>query len=403
MRRTLKEAALSRAEGHLRELCAEIEQRYVGGQGNLQATEYAADVLASAGLCVEKQRFAAFDWRDESATLTADGEQVDARMSPYSPDCDVAADLVFASTEDELREVQAAGQILVLRGALASEQLMPKGFVFYNPERHQRLVAALEASGARALVFIVDEAGEHEGGDYPFPIIEDGDFGVPSVYTTQAEGAKLLDAEHGRLVASATRSESHGFNIIARTAGSSDQRVVVSAHIDAKRGVPGALDNATGVVTQLLLAELLSDYAGRFQVELAVLNGEDYYSVPGQMTYLEQGGVEGAWLNINVDGVGLEDSKTAVSMLELPVSIRRATERVIADHVGLVRGEPWYQGDHSIFLQHGVPAVAISSKWLLDNLATQSITHTPDDRIEIVDVERLVELAHALRELLEQL
>jgi aminopeptidase YwaD len=395
--------AVRRAERHLRQICVDIEQRYVGGRGNLEATAYVADVLVNAGWSVERQEFDAFDWRNESAQLTVDGEPVDVVMSPYSPDCHYSGDVKVVSTDEQLEAVDASGKLLVLHGQLASEQLMPKSFVFYNPERHQRLVETLEASQASALAFVVEASAEHDGGDYPFPIIEDGDFDLPSVYMSQAEGVKLLNASHVELDAKASRSPSRGFNILARRGPSSADRVVVSAHIDAKRGAPGALDNATGVVTQLLLADVLADYMGGFQIEIAVLNGEDYYSVPGQMAYLESGGVEDAWLNINIDGVGLADSSTSVSMLELPDAVERAAEHVVDHYPGLVRGEPWFQGDHSIFLQHGVPAVAISSTWLLENLATQQITHTSSDRIELVDAEKLVELSHALRDFVERL
>lgn len=60
-------------------------------------------------------------------------------------------------------------------------------------------------------------------------------------------------------------------------------------------------------------------------------------------------------------------------------------------------------GDHSIFLQYGRPAIAISSDWLIENLETQEITHTPKDYPGIVNYERLVEIALAIRELMEKL
>ena len=42
----------------------------------------------------------------------------------------------------------------------------------------------------------------------------------------------------------------------------------MTAHIDAKKGVPGAIDNATGVITLLLLAERLSRYRGPHILEI---------------------------------------------------------------------------------------------------------------------------------------
>jgi aminopeptidase YwaD len=57
--------------------------------------------------------------------------------------------------------------------------------------------------------------------------------------------------------------------------------------VDGKQGTPGALDNAAGVVTLLLLAELLREYrrARRLGVEITAING-DHYSAAGEIQYL---------------------------------------------------------------------------------------------------------------------
>ena len=60
----------------------------------------------------------------------------------------------------------------------------------------------------------------------------------------------------------------------------------ICAHIDSKMGTPGALDNASGTTVLLLLAELLADYRGSLGVDIAAINGEDYYSVTGEIVYL---------------------------------------------------------------------------------------------------------------------
>jgi aminopeptidase YwaD len=65
---------------------------------------------------------------------------------------------------------------------------------------------------------------------------------------------------------------------------------------------------------------------------------------------------------------------------------------------GITEGDPWYQGDHMIFVQNQVPALAFTSEKAMENLAT--ITHTPQDRPELVDYSKLVEVAQALQQLL---
>jgi aminopeptidase YwaD len=69
--------------------------------------------------------------------------------------------------------------------------------------------------------------------------------------------------------------------------------MVVLAHIDAKAGSPGALDNAAGVVVLLLLAELLAGDTLPSSIELVAINGEDYYSNPGEQLFL--GANAAAW------------------------------------------------------------------------------------------------------------
>ncbi len=131
---------------------------------------------------------------------------------------------------------------------------MPKNFVFYNPEEHQRIISVLESSGVKAIICATGRNPALAGGVYPFPLIEDGDFNIPSVYMTEDEAARILP------------------------------------------------------------------YVGK-----------------------------------------------------------------------------------KVFLQFGISAIAVSSKWFIDNINGQDITHTPKDNVEIVDCNKLVEISHALNTLIRSL
>ena len=61
-----------------------------------------------------------------------------------------------------------------------------------------------------------------------------------------------------------------------------------------------------------------------------------------------------------------------------------------------MEGEQWYQGDHMIFVQKGIPAIAFTAERMAHLMA--AITHTPKDRPEIVDVKKLVEVACVLKD-----
>lgn len=66
-----------------------------------------------------------------------------------------------------------------------------------------------------------------------------------------------------------------------------------------------------------------------------------------------------------------------------------------------MKGEQWYQGDHMIFVQNEIPAMAITAERVMELMAT--VTHTAQDVHEIVDCSKLVELAQALRSFMTQL
>jgi len=321
-------------------------------------------------------------------------------VSPYSPGFTGEAELVSASSVSELETLEGEGKFILLTGEIAKEQLMPKNFVFYNPEEHKRIITLLENSGARAIISATGRNAALAGGVYPFPLIEDGDFNIPSVYMTEEEGKRLSRCTGVKLFldSQSKRIPGKGYNVMARKGKDNSQRIVVTAHIDAKKGTPGAIDNATGVIVLLLLADLLKDYQGSRLIEIVAFNGEDYYAVPGQMNYVaaNQNSFGQILLNINIDGAGYKEGPSAFSLFSLPDHLYSTIHEIISQYPGIREGVQWPQGDHSIFLQFGVPAVAVSSKWFTDNINDQDITHTPKDNIEIVDCSKLVEIANAL-------
>jgi aminopeptidase YwaD len=378
----------------------DIPERCVGSDGNRAATRFFEREIASFGWNTETQEFDAIDWEDGGASLCCGEEDFAVLVSPYSLGCAVEAVLVSASSVEDLAGLSMEGKILFLHGEIAKEQLMPKNFVFYNPEEHQRIISLLEKGKPAAIVCATGRNSAVAGGVYPFPLIEDGDFDIPSVYMTEEEGVRLLPRVGctASLRSISKRIPGTGENVIARKGKSSGGRIVVTAHIDAKKGTPGAIDNATGVAVLLLLAKLLEDYDGEKQVEIVAFNGEDYYAVPGQMLYLRlnEGRMGNILMDINIDGAGYKDGPSAVSFYELPDDVKATALETLSRFDGIVEGPQWPQGDHSIFIQNGCPAIAVTSEWFTANIGRQDVTHTPKDNLSIVDVHKVVEIAEAI-------
>ncbi|MGP3779600.1 M28 family peptidase [Halanaerobium saccharolyticum] len=395
-----------KTKNYLNYFCKEVKDRSVGSPGNRRATKFFDNTLRDLNWQTDLQKFDAFDWENEGAVLKSASEKYEVFISPYSLGCNVKAELAAASTIEELANCNFNNKILLLYGDIAKEQLMPKNFVFYNPEEHQKIISLLEKSGVKAVITATDRNAALAGGVYPFPLIEDGDFDIPSVYMTAETRRKLL-AQEGKevsLKSNSKRIAGPGYNVIGIKGKNKSQRIVITAHIDAKKGSPGAIDNATGAAVLLILAELLQDYDGNKLIELAAFNGEDYYSVPGQMAYIRdnQNNFDNIILNINIDGAAYKIGSTSFSTYDLDPSLEKKMEELITSYPGIVRGSKWAQGDHSIFLQYGVPAVAISSRWFIDNIETQQITHTEKDNLEIVAPAKIIEIAKALNQFIRK-
>ena len=405
MRDDLHDHYFAEAQSYLETLCSVRPNRRTGSEGNRQATEFCAATLHRQGYEIDVTPFDCLDYVSSGAALTRDDEAFDVCASPYSLGCDVLAQLVSVSTIEELESSDCEGKILLLRGDICSEQLMPKNFVFYNPERHRRIVSLLERRRPAGIVTATARNPEQVGALYPYPLILDGDFDIPSVFCRDSVGNDLASrsGQVFRLRIDAGRLPSSATNVVARLNGDATQEVVLTAHIDAYEDTPGASDNASGVVVLLLAAEILSGYGGERCIEVAVLNGEDHYSAGGQMDYLRRygGALPGVVLAVNVDDVGYRRGRTSYSFYSCPPQLETDIAAVFRRFRGLTPGEQWFSGDHMIFVQSHVPALALTAECMLDLMRT--VTHTAADTPELVDCHKLVEVAEALSELVRTL
>ncbi len=400
----MNDPLVRRSEKILHFLCEELPTRRVGSSGNQRATAYFAEVMLDAGFQVDTPPFACLDWEEDGASLEVDGKQFQVFPSPFSNGFSGSGELVTASSVAELETLDVKDKILLLRGEVTASQLMPKNFRFYNPEEHQYIYALVENGMPKAVITATGKNPDLAGASYPFPMFEDGDFDIPSVYMKDVDGDDLARCS-GILVSleiRARRIPSSGCNVVAARPGREARKVVICAHIDAKRGTPGALDNATGTTVLLLLGELLRDYRGRLGVEIVAINGEDYYASPGEIQYLDMnaGEMDNIFLVINMDGIGLKGCPTAYSFYGCQTEIEKKAHGIFQG-CGLVPGEAWYQGDHSIFLQQNCPAVALTTQDFSQFIS--QIVHTPEDTLVNVDTLELARIARCLAVFIQSL
>jgi len=129
---------------------------------------------------------------------------------------------------------------------------------------------------------------------------------------------------------------------------------LTAAHLDTKYGTPGALDNGTGIAVLLLLSKLIKPEMLDYCLEILLLNGEDYYSTPGQMKYMSEylGEDNSIVLALNCDGIGLKDSKTAIALMELKEGNEFIVKELLIEKKDFEIIEPWVEGDHMLFLMN---------------------------------------------------
>lgn len=210
--------------------------------------------------------------------------------------------------------------------------------------------------------------------------------------------AHILLVVSDRLMVDAKRIPSSSNHVLASLNRGKAEKIIINAHIDAYESTPGSSDNASGTVVLLLDAEMLADYRGKYSVELLAINGEDHYSAAGEMDYLKRYGnaMPQILVDINIDGAGFKQGKSSYSFYECRPEFEDKVETVFRKCEGLGHGEQWYSGDHMVFVQNQVPAIAITSELTPELMKT--VIHTSADTPDLIDVHKLVEIAMALND-----
>jgi aminopeptidase YwaD len=377
----------SRVAEWLEALVLRHPDRHPGRPGNDAANELTEDVLAGQGFTIASDPFEVLDCERGAARLEVGGRTWPLHAGPYTLPVDHTARLAAVGTLDELRADDLRGTLVLVHGELAREQLLPKSFTFMDIPELREILALLEAAAPAAVVAATGRGSGMAGGLYPYPLIEDGDVDIPNAYVTDTVGTELLAhlGQPAHVVIEAQRRTALARQLTAVRGPEDVPRIVLVAHIDSKDGSPGAVDNATGVAALLAATAHLGEYTGPYRLEVVLMNGEDYYATPGEHRFVA--GNEGRWeeiaLGVNLDAVGGRGSRTAVTCFGCPEPIAAATDAAMARHPTTVAGEEWYESDHSLFLAHGRPAIALTSTTFRELCA--SVTHTAHDTLGVVD------------------
>ena len=354
-------------------LAVSIGVRTAGSPEAARAAEAIADAFRSSGLEPRFQEFPLLAYDAEEPELEVDGERWPAGPCAYAHPTDGAV-------EGRVRHV----------GTSKPEGLFPPAHSFAVVDDAGRELARLEMSpfGGDAIPF--------SGGARQIVV-------PPTAFISGSDANRLLELEGatarvriaGRFVPG--RSER---NVVARLEGESDETVVVSAHYDSVWRGPGAIDNATGVEGVRRLAErFASGPRPARSIELCAFAAEEI-GLLGARVFVFEAGIRGELERIrgvvNLDCIAYGERLGVLAsppeLLGRAEGLARSlglTERYETEFTTTARGV-----DSVPFAEAGVPAATILH-------FPYPEYHTPRERPELVDEQRLadaVELAGALVE-----
>lgn len=392
----------ARLEQLMRQL-TEYPDRHVGGPGNHAATALFATRLRDLGYEVRATAFECVEWEFGAASVIAGDREFELNVGPYSLPCMVTAPLVAVDSVEALEAIDSLDAVILLHGQIAKAQVMPKNFTFYNPESHKRIVRALEAARPAAVISATGKDPEMVGSQYPFPLFEDGDLNVPNAYMRDVEGAELSNQAGSRVKVriQSQRIPSTAEHVVAIKPGTGPGRIALFAHIDSRKGSPGALDNAAGVAALMGAAELLAQRELALTLELVPFNGEDNYANPGEMMWVGEnaGRFDEIVLGINVDDAAQLGYGDHVSFYGCSEELAGQVSAAIRPGDGITEGPQWFQSDHAILGIYGVPAIAIASEGMHEFMAQYA--HTERDTLELADIAAIARIAGFIARVVE--
>lgn len=366
----------SRAVDLVEKLGVEIGPRQVGTPAADEAAAAVAEALREAGLEPRFHEFSLLGYEAEEPQLEIDGE-------PWA-----AGPCVYATPTEGVVE----GTVRRL-GAHSVGGFFPDADVF-AVEAGGRELARLNMSpfGGAAIPFLT---GVRQIAVPPTVFIS----GADARRLREREGATARVRVGGRFVPGVIAR-----NVVAELRGESEEAIVVSAHYDSVWRGPGVIDNATGVEGLRRVAEELAGHGHVRSLLFIAFTAEEIGCVGSRQWVFDAevtGELERVKACVNLDCIAHGDR---FELLASPPALRDRLELFARELELQSRYDLHVAGagpgvDAFAFHEQGIPAATLCH-FPYDEY------HLPDERLELVDPQRLgdsVELAKLLVEsLLEQ-
>ncbi len=380
------------------EALVDVGNRMAGSEGERAGAELTREALSAAG--ARNARLEPFEiqgWsREESAIETAD-ERLACIALPRSPAETVEGELVDVGygLPEEFEAADLEGAVAVVRSDVPSH---------YDRYLHRRekYYHAVEA-GAAAFVYRNHVEGQLPAtgsvGTAEAPIGE-----IPAVGVSKEVGARLVRRSAGEPVAvsvDAAVGDAESANVHAELGPETDERLLVTSHVDAHDVAEGALDNGAGTATVVEVANALARREDELDCRVEfVAYGAEEVGLVGSSHHAD--GADPDLIRAVVNNDGVVRGRTLEFYTHGFPELAGAAEAV-ADRFGhpvetIPKLGP--HSDHWPFVVDGVPGYHVMS---VTDGAGRGFGHTAADTLDKLDRRNLRESAILLTELVVEL
>jgi len=381
------------------ETLVNLRNRVAGSEGERRGAEETRDVLARYAREARLDEFTVPRWEREGSFLETPSGEEETFALPLSPPETVEGRLFDAGYGLPGDYEGAEGCVVV-----ASSD---------TPDAYDRFVHRREkyhrAADAGAVGFVfrnhVDgclaPTGSVGGIDETY-----GD--VPAVGVGKETGERLVRRHEGDNVTLGVGActnddagEAESANVHAELGPLTDERVLVTSHVDAHDISEGAVDNGAGVATCIEVAKALSsreDELGR-RVEFVTYGAEEI-GLLGSRRHASEVDADEVTAVVNVDGVARSrDLRFYTHGFDALGEVARVTCDSL-DHPRDVVDTPNPHSDHWPFVKLGMPGYHVKSA---AEGRDRGWGHTAADTIDKIDIRDLREAAVVLTELVVRL
>ncbi|WP_254808998.1 M28 family peptidase [Natronosalvus amylolyticus] len=382
-----------RGWNHL-ETLVDIGNRMAGSPGEREAAERTRDALEAAG--ARNARLEEFDiqgWERGSSAVEADGLELDSIALPRSPADSVTAPLVDLGygLPEQFEGADLEGAVVMVRSDIPS---------YYDRYVHRRekYYHAVE-NGAVGFVYRNHVEGclppTGSVGTPENPIGE-----IPAVGVSKEVGSALarrFEDEPVCISVEATIEPAQSQNVHAELGPETDERVLVTSHVDAHDIAEGAMDNGAGTAMVVELAGALAEREADLETRVEfVAYGAEEVGLVGSDYHADTASHDEIKAIVNNDGVvrGRTLEMTTHGFDALEEAAEDTADRFGHPIETIPRLGP--HSDHWPFVQWGVPGYHVMST---SDEVGRGWGHTFADTLDKLEKRDLLEQAILLTDL----